>query len=168
MAQGTRLTDDQVQAVAESFEVNPHWRAAANHAGVAERTLYEYRQRAETYTNRNADLSDETDPDWFHWQAVQTWTAARTRLEQRCAQGILDAGPKDWKAYQTILKALAPQDWSDRIELTGAGGGPVQVSSEELRAQIEEDLARIEAKRDAAEPPPAKLIADPDLLSDAP
>lgn len=150
MAQGSRLTPQQIQLVADSLETNPAWRAAANHAGVAERTLYEYRQRAETYTNRNADLSDESDPDHFHWQAVQTWTAARDRLEQRLVDGILDAIPKDWKAAHTMLKALAPQDWSERVELTGAGGGPVQISTDELRAQIEEDLARVAQKREAA------------------
>lgn len=156
MAQGTRLSPEQIEAVAAAFEINPHWRAAANFAGVNESTLHDYRRRAESYINRLQDLHDETDPDYFCWQAVQTWTRARNGLEMRCAQGILDAGPKDWKAYYTTLKALAPQDWSDRVELTGAGGGPIQVSVEELDARAREMLAEIERKREAAgdEPKP--------------
>lgn len=156
MTQGQLLTPEQIERVADSFEINPHWRAAANYAGVAESTLYDYRKRAENYTKRNGDIGDESDPDHYHWQAVQTWTAARNRLETRCAVGLLEHGVKDWRALQVILKALAPQDWSDRVELTGAGGGPISVESkvaellEEAGPRAEAALAEIEAKRKAA------------------
>lgn len=140
MAQGVRLSDEQIEKVAEALAVNPHWRAAANHAGVDEKTLWNYRQRAETYANRNPELPDTNDFDQYAWTAVQTWQAARSSLEMKCAQRLLDAGQKDWKADYTILKALAPQDWSDRVELTGAGGGPVQIE-----AMKSEALERAEA-----------------------
>lgn len=155
MTQGVRLTQEQIDAIAESLEVNPTWRGAAIHAGVNESTLYDYRNRAESYTKRIPDLQDETDPDRYYHDAVQTWLAALGRLEMRCARGILEAGPKDWKAYDKILKVLAPQDWNERLELTGAGGGPIQVSVEELTARAEEALERRAQSDPSAEASPA-------------
>lgn len=156
MAQGARLTPEQIQRIAEALETSPSWRAAADHAGVNERTIGRYRERAEAYANRhNLDenvpyLPDENDPDWHQFDAVTAWVAARSRLEMRLVSGVLEAIPKDWKAAHAMLKSGWPADYSDRVELTGAGGGPIQVSTEELEKRAVEMLAEIEAKRLAA------------------
>lgn len=157
MVQGVRLSDDQIEAVAESLGRSPSWRAAADYAGVNERTLARYRERHDAYANRPgtdqtalSDLPDKTDPDAPYYKIVQRWIAARAELEKTLVNGVLDAIPKDWKAAHAMLKSGWPKDYSERVELTGAGGGPIEVSSDELRAQIEQDLARIAAKREAA------------------
>lgn len=140
MPAGVRLSPEQIAKVADSLAQSPAWRAAANHAGINESTIYDYRRRAESYTNRSHDLQDETDPDYPYYLAVQTWTEARSRLELSLVRGILAAIPKDWKAAHALLKSGWPADYSDRIELTGAGGGPVlieQMKSEALeRAEL--------------------------------
>lgn len=159
MAQGARLTDEQVQKVAESLGVSPAWRAAADHAGVHETTLWRYRQRAETYLNHNTtddglqNLQNETDPDYPFYLAVAAWTEARSELEQMLCIGVIGSIPKDWKAAHAMLKSGWPQDYSDRVELTGAGGGPVQISTDEARTQLEASLAAVKAKREAADAP---------------
>lgn len=158
MAQGERLTQAQIDAVAEALETSPSWRAAADHAGLNERTVHRYRERADQYANRNIrdetlpHLPNETDQDYPYWLVVQDWKAARSRLEMRLVQGVIDAGPKDWKAYQAMLKAGWPADWSDRVELTGAGGGPLQIEALKAEAltRAEEAISQIRAKREAA------------------
>lgn len=160
MSQGTKLTSEQIGLVTESLLVSPSWRAAADHAGVNEKTLYDYRKRAESYTNRFPDLPDENDPDHYFWRAVTIWTEARSTLELRLVQHVLDAAPKDWKAAHAMLKSGWPQDYSDRVELTGAGGGPVQIEqmkSEALeRAEAALEQLGLRAQGDeSAEPAPA-------------
>lgn len=142
---GERLSPTDIAAVAKSLEVNPHWRAAANYAGINEKTIYDYRNRAETYANRLPDLPED-EGGRFCYEAVQSWIAARNRLETRCVESLLRHGDKDWKAHFTILKALAPQDWSERVELTGVEGGPIQV---DLAERAREAFERIAAKEDS-------------------
>lgn len=163
MSQGARLTPEQIDRAAESLERTPSWRAAADHAGIHETTLWRYRQRAETYLKRNTtddglqNLQNETDPDYGPYLAVAKWTEARSNLEQTLAMGILLAIPKDWKAAHAMLKSGWPQDYSDRVELTGAGGGPVQIEqmkSEALeRAEVALEQLGLRAGSDeSAEP----------------
>lgn len=156
MPQGVQLSAEQIEAVAESLLVSPSWRAAADHAGINERTVHRYRERHEAYANRHQtddglpNLPDETDPDYLAWSVVNGWVEARSNLEMNLVRGVLAAIPKDWKAAHAMLKSGWPQDYSDRVELTGAGGGPIQVSAAELDARAEEAFARAQAKLEAA------------------
>lgn len=171
MAQGERLAQAQIDAVADALEVSPSWRAAADHAGANERTIHRYRERADAYTKRHnpevndlPNLPDETDPDYPYFVAVTAWVAARSRLEMKLVTGVLDAIPKDWKAAHAMLKSGWPQDYSDRVEVTGAGGGPLQVDAliAEALPRAEEAIRKIREKRAVAGTEPEVLDASPE------
>lgn len=146
MTQGVRLSQDQINRVAEALENAPSWRAAANHAGLHRRTLHLYQERAESYAERHeleldgpAHLAQEDDRDYFYWQTVQQWLAARSRGEMQLVQAWRDGAEKDWRAAQTFLRATFPQDYSERVEVTGAEGGAIKVQHmEELVAEAAE------------------------------
>lgn len=154
MTQGQRLSQDQIDAVAESLSVNPNWNAAADFAGVSDRVLRLYRERVEGLESIAARpgvvIADLSADDRFYQEAVQAWRSARSRGEKELVDSIRTAMAKDWRAAESLLKKGWPDRYNDRVELTGAGGGPIQVSSEELMARAEEAHARALAKVGAA------------------
>lgn len=159
MPQGSRLTTEQIAFVAEALALVPSWRAAADAAGINRRTLARYQERAENYDKRHetddediAHLPHTDDPDWFCWDAVQTWHAARSRGEMQMVELWRAGAEKDWRAAQALLKAGFPDDYSDRMEVTGKGGGPIDVRAlvAEAEERAEEALAEIRTKRAAA------------------
>lgn len=166
MAQGVRLSDEQIDRVTESLGVSPAWRAAADHAGISDDTLHLYRRKADNYTNRHKNdegfpnLHHPDDPDYYAWQCVQQWTAARSELELKLVSLVVASSVKDWKAAHAMLKSGWPQDYSDRVELTGAGGGPVQIEAMKSEAleRAEAALRDLDVRAlsgEGADPPPA-------------
>lgn len=154
----SKLTPEVIDAVAESLRVNANWLAAADYAGITDRSLRTYRERAQAHqtrldnTNEPSEVSAlEAHPDHPYWQAAQRWDIARSRGELELVATIRKVAiAGDWRAADSLLKKGWPDRYSDRVELTGAGGGPVQISTDELRASIEESLTQIAAKREAA------------------
>lgn len=67
-------------------------------------------------------------------------------------QTVVREGVFDWKAALEVLRRRHGPSWGDagRMELTGAGGGPIQVSTDELMVRAEEALARAAEKQAAA------------------
>lgn len=144
MAQGSRLSQEQIDRVAVSLRHNPNWGAAADHAGVTDRVLRLYRERVESNTKDTSDLSED---ERFYHEAVTAWTAARSEGERELIDAIRQAIDKDWKAADALLKKGWPDRYNERVELTGAGGGPIQVDADALWQRAEEVRSQIEAKR---------------------
>ena len=102
--------------------------AFAGHVGVSRETIYEW-------ARVHPEFSD----------AVKAAQAGRCNALEK---GLLDqelAGPQI-TARIFALKNAAPLDWRDRIEHTGDGGGPIQVSVARFTGEepvtIENDEAR--------------------------
>lgn len=153
----SKLTPEVIEAIATSLRVNPSWAAAADYAGITDKTLYRYRERATNHQQRRdqaepSELSElDTHPDQPYWTAYQTWQTARSRGELELVAKIRQLGMEgDWRALHTLAKMGWPDRYSDRVELTGAGGGPVQISTDEARTQLEASLAQVKQKREAA------------------
>lgn len=165
MAQGTRLTEDQIEKVADALRKTPSWRAAADWSGINRRTLHKYQERADAYINRreadpdNTHLPQTDDPDYFYWQTVQTWLAARSEGEMILVKAWRAGADKDWRAAQTFLRATFPKDYSEQVQITGADGGAIQISTDEARAKIDEALAQVAGKREPAGQEPASADA---------
>jgi hypothetical protein len=77
------------------------------------------------------------EAEWEHW-AIEEW-------QQHTG--------KDWRAIYSLMKAKLPELYSDRVEVTGAGGGPVRVAAQipdpaEVRAMLARDeAAMVEQQR---------------------
>lgn len=156
MAQGARLTPEQIERVADALRKTPSWRAAADWSGINRRTLHKYQERAEAYAKRreaddeNTHLPQTDDPDYYHWQAVQTWLAARSEGEMVLVNAWRAGAQKDWRAAQTFLRATFPKDYSEQVQITGADGGAIQISTDEARAALDAALGQLAEKREAA------------------
>lgn len=156
MSQGTRLTPEQIEKVADALRKTPSWRAAADWSGINRRTLHKYQERADAYANRreadpeNAHLPQTDDPDYFYWQTVQTWLAARSEGEMILVKAWRAGADKDWRAAQTFLRATFPKDYSEQVQITGADGGAIQISTDEARAALDAALDQLAEKREAA------------------
>lgn len=176
----------------ESYEVNPHDRAAAEWAALPERTLNSWWEKARRYANRvdveadqpadlgarrlyararelwpapaamvvlgELDLFLDRDPDKPYYDLWVECQTAKGVLQRQLLGIIMDGalgrnGHKpDWRAAQALLKTGWRELWAERVEVTGAEGGPVAleqvVAEAEDRAELA--LAEIRAKRAAA------------------
>lgn len=142
-----RLTEETIALVEESLRRSPSWEAAARYAGCSSRTIFTYRDTLTQYEERPDD-----DLAGYRWDAAKRWMAALSALEMQCAQGLLAAGEKDWKAYLQILRAIERKTWSDRVELTGADGAALIPDAEEMARRIDEAYERAKAKDAPPEP----------------
>lgn len=170
------ITPEVVELICQSLRVNPSWGAAADYAGISDRTLRLARQRAEAFAKRyegDEEVTDlaaarlykqgrdaweagdmtgaqraieaiwrhvDRDQDGGYYEAVSKMTQSRARGELQLVAIIRKAaGEGDWRAAYQLLKAGWPDRYNDRLEITGAKGGPVEV---EHRLKDAEDRAR--------------------------
>lgn len=160
MSAVSRFTPELIEAVEKALRVNPNWSAAADYAGVDDATLWRYRHRAEIYANTHKtdtdthDAQAETDdPDYPYWEANKRWIAARSRGEVELVATIRQLGLKgDWRALHALAKMGWPDRYSDRIEITGAQGGPVEITQEERAAGLLAQIRRSKKKPKPEEP----------------
>lgn len=144
----SHLTPEVVDRIERSLLGNASWKAAADYAGITDRTLRTYRERAERYETVRKDASAGDDhPDKPYWEATQRWMAARAEGEQELVKLQFDAARKgNVQAGQWLLKVGWPDRYNERIVITGADGGPVEISVEErteaLLARAAEHRAR--------------------------
>lgn len=188
IAAQARLKPALIETICASLAINPNWNAAADHAGISDRTLRLWRTRAETYANRyetdndttdlaarrlyKAGLDHHTNHDWSGaqralqrlWDHIDNdpdlpYYEATVRFVQARATGELElvdvirkaANAGDWRAALALLRAGWPDRYSERVEVTGAAGGPISVDMvAEAEERAEVALAEIRAKRSAA------------------
>lgn len=109
-------------------------------AGVTSYTFGQWKSRALAGDNAFVDFFFEIDRAMVQWEAIHL-------------KRIHDAGKDDWRASTWSLERILPQDYmpGSRIELTGAGGGPIEVRKVAISDIIEtyadlldEDYAIIE------------------------
>lgn len=127
----TDCTPTVTARMAEALAKGQFVRAACRFAGISSASHYEWCKRA-----------DAGDGPPFSDYASAT-RAALVAGEQRHLTNIGDAVDNgDWRASLEMLKLMHPDDYSrQRLEVTGAEGGPVQVQG--LIAEIAEQLKTV-------------------------
>ncbi len=95
-------------------------------AGVTTYTFSQWKTRALAGDNAFVDFFFEIDRAMVQWEAIHL-------------KRIHDAGKDDWRASTWSLERILPQDYmpGSRIELTGAGGGPIEVKKVAISDIIE-------------------------------
>lgn len=171
----SRLTPDLIDRVTESLRVNPSWAAAADYAGITDKCLRRYRMRAEAHNERISAMTDtselsaiEEHPDYPYWEAHQRWLTARSRGELELIAVIRKAATAgDWRAAQALARMGWPDRYIERVEVTGADGGPLELTVEERIATLVEKARQVrcdkrrKSKKEPAMPEPEEVTSGP-------
>lgn len=89
-------------------------------AGIGERTLYLW-------------MGDDQNPAAYAVQFLQRIKEASAQAIHRNVMVIQNAAINNWQAAAWFLERRVPQDWGrvDRVETTGANGGPIAMEVNE-------------------------------------
>lgn len=92
-----------------------------------------------------------THDRWLHVVFSVLLTHARARAEAAHVRNIRTAAQQDWRASAWFLERTRPQEFGriDRVEHTGAEGGPVQVEESITVDALEARINEIRAQRAA-------------------
>lgn len=121
------LSDALTRALVESFRLGCSDRLACEGAGISTSTLYDYMSRGAAGEEPFVDFSRQI-------------TEAKTRIAKAMV-GIRTKAAMggDWRAAESWLRTHRRDECAaDKVEVTGANGGPVQI---DLKAEIAAQLA---------------------------
>lgn len=139
----TALTEEVSRKVCDAIRGGNYLETAAAYAGISRTSLHEYLKRGRR--------KDAEEPFASFVAAVdEAMGEAETSFVVRVASAARD--PRHWTAAAWWLERRFPERWGrrDRVEHTGAGGGPIEVSgaAEKVAAKIDE-LAERRASKSA-------------------
>jgi len=131
----TKFTDEAAQQIVDVIRAGNYIETAAAYAGVHKDTFYEWMKQgrhalAMTASRRSANQRRLAD---FVADVDQAVAAA----EVRDLAIIGAAAPNAWQAAAWRLERKHPEKYSrrERVEMTGADGGPVEVANVEGAAE---------------------------------
>jgi hypothetical protein len=138
---------------------------AAQAAGIAKSTISGWIKRGseEQWRIENGEEPNKLEKPYLEF--VQSMMKAEAEAQAGLVVAwFREARQGDWKAAQAFLAKRWPDEWSDsstvKLEVTGAGGGPIQ---SEMRHSLKEDeekkRAVLEALVEAGDLPPNVLGA---------
>lgn len=120
MGRPSKLTEERAEAILNALRLGVTQENAARYGGVHPATYFRWLEEG---------AKDEADDKYREFrQAVEK---ARAESEVRNVAIIADAAKRGtWQAAAWFLERSFPRSWSktSRTELTGADGGPVNVS----------------------------------------
>lgn len=133
----TKLTPEIQEKIVSAIRAGNYANVAAEYAGIGERTFYRWLERGRE-ANRGIY--------WHFWQAVKK---AEREAEVRAVAIIQKHMEGNWQAAMTYLERKFPQRWSrrDRLEHTGADGGPIRSEQQLTVVDIPYDKLTIELRR---------------------
>lgn len=138
MARPTKLDDAVAGRVLQALRAGNYLDTAAAFAGVHRSTLHDWlkKGRAENAREPYASFVDDVD---------EAMGDAEAMFVARIAKAAEDA--RNWTAAAWWLERRFPDRWGrrDRLEHTGAGGGPIEVQSP--AAKIADRLDDLEERR---------------------
>ncbi len=108
---------------------------AAAAAGITKKTFYTWLKRgARAETGQLRQFSDDV-------------AAAQATFEVMASAGIAGVAQEgNWQAWAWLLERKFPQRWGKRLEVSGAGGGPIDIRFKgAARAKLEAAIAAAEA-----------------------
>lgn len=152
-AQIVGLTQDAANLIVQKVREGADWERAATAAGVTTRTLRRWIEKG-THELQRIERGLQPLPRRQRFaQFVQDLTRAGAEWETLIISQITEAVSDEWRAGEFLLThhPATRKRWrkEQRVELTGADGGPVdlQVSP---RQRIEERLAAMRRKLESA------------------
>jgi hypothetical protein len=129
MSRPTELTPELADRIAQLIRAGNWPETAAVAAGGSQRSYYRWMargQKAEEQDQRGRRVRVAEEPFWQFWQQVKR---AERESEAIAVGYLMKSMPHTPTAVTTFLERRFPQRWTrtERTELTGSGGGPVQV-----------------------------------------
>lgn len=134
-----KQTPERIASIIQALETGMTRRAAAAHAGIHHATFYRWLES-------DATLRDDVE-------------RAESKAESRFLLRIMEAATKGtWQAAAWWLERRHPKEYAlkNRVEMTGADGGPVQTQQVSLddheRRALRDAITRELQQREAKEP----------------
>lgn len=141
----TKLSPDRQARITEALAQGNYIETASRYAGVSPQVFYKWMNRGTEERQRIADGQDPTPGETPYVEFVEAVEKARSQAEMRNV-GLIQKAAVDgtWQAAAWFLERSYPKRWgrSDRVEHTGADGGPVavSVSMDDLEAKVADVL----------------------------
>jgi hypothetical protein len=147
----TALTPEVHARIVEAVETGATYELAASYGGVSYVTLNNWRNRGQAELDRvannpRASIRKNEQPFVDFFNAIKN---AEGKAAMKWLQMIDDAMPENWQAAAWKLERRYPDDYGRRTELTGKGGGPVEVDVSDARDAIQRRLAGLAAAEDS-------------------
>ena len=135
----TKCTPELTEKICEYLASGCYVCTACDLCGIDQSTYHRWRERGE----------NGEEP---YCEFVKAIKDAEARAEARAVALVQKAMVDDWKAAMTWMERKFPDRWSrgERREITGAGGGPVEVNDVSAREQLAGLLAGMRARGAAA------------------
>ena len=141
MARPTKLTPDRHTAILQAILAGNYAETAARYAGVTSATFY-------NWMNRGRDAKSGLYMEFF--DAVEN---AKAQAETRDVALIERAANETWQAAAWMLERKFPDRWGrrERTELSGPGGGPIQMEHDyDIKDKLVARILGIAARRENA------------------
>lgn len=126
----TKCTLDLIEK-AESLMAEGHYAVTiARHLRIGESTWYDW-----------LTWADDPEKDEIYSEFSEAVARGEAEAEMKAVRNIQRAAldPEEWRANVEYLKRRFRDRWSERTELTGADGRPVEMSVTEVVIEHEED-----------------------------
>jgi transposase len=143
----SKLTPERQSRIVEALSNGNYIETSARYAGITPQGMYKWINRGNTERQRIADGETPKQSERIYVDFVEAVEKARATAEMRNVSLIQKAAiDGTWQASAWFLERSYPKRWgrSDRVEHTGADGGPVEVavSLDELESKVVELLSR--------------------------
>jgi transposase len=142
----TDLTPELAEQVASLVRAGNKPMRAAMARGIPRSTFYYWMARGRAAAGRRKDGLAVEETDQPHLDFLDAVERAESESQVIAVSHLMKAMPSTPTAVLAWLERRFPQEWSrtERHELTGAEGGPVQVA--DYRARLAERSERIAAR----------------------
>lgn len=158
----SKLTKELREAFVKYLSTGAYIKQVCEFLNLGESTVHLWLSRGRAEKNRlesnpRAKMRESERP---YVEFLDEVTKASNVAEIRAVGHWQNAMGKDWRAARDFLARRYPDRWSQKIELTGADGGPLQVKLdvdvEELARKIQQ-LAEVRNVRAIPSDPPIEI-----------
>lgn len=168
----SKLTPVLVETALQKIRTGVNYEAALVSAGVTPATIHEWERQARAGVRRFVELFELIDQASAEWESevvelmMLAGKGARLRIKLPDGTTINAPDKPDTKALMWILERHKPGRYhlASKTEVTGAGGGPVQI---DVRAALVSKLERLAGKA-TAQAAAAVEEVDPPLDGEGP
>ena len=164
---GLLLPKEKRETLLKLISAGNYQRTACRVAGISNWAFHDWKNKGERAREdkENGITLTEAQEEYLEW--VEALEEARAAAEATLvARWYTEAADGDWRAAERFLAKAFPERWSDpatRLEVTGAGGGPVAQLSAHMHVLQEADGDRqrkvLEALVESGDLPPETLEA---------
>ncbi len=141
-----RIPQKKRDTLLKLISAGNYQRTACRVAGISEWAFWDWTKKGEQARDDKQNGITLTEGQEEYLWFVEALEEARAAAEATLvARWYTEAADGDWRAAERFLAKAFPERWSDpatRVEVTGAGGGPVAQLSAHMHVLAEADTAR--------------------------